>query len=144
MDVLIVDDNPADRRLLKMVFKNVSDELTIHACSGGKQALDFLLRQGEHADAPRPQVCLLDINMPGMNGFDVLIAMKADWRLKAIPVFMFSSSDNDGDIQICYENHANGYIQKPMELVELENIARSLSNFCVNILRHAPPAVHLN
>lgn len=142
MDILIVDDNPADRRLLSMIFKKVSDDLKIHSVSGGQQAMDFLLRKSGFEDAPRPTACMLDINMPGMNGFDVLIAMKNDWRLKSIPVFMFSSSDNDGDVQVSYENHANGYIQKPMSLPELESVAVSLSNLWLNVLKHAPATGH--
>ena len=139
MDILIVDDNPADRRLLTMMFQKVGEDLTIHTCSGGNQAMDFLLQEGNFVDAPRPQACLLDINMPGMNGFDVLIAMKGNRLLKTIPVFMFSSSDNDYDVQVSYENFANGYIQKPMALPELENIVRSLTNFWTRIIKHARP-----
>lgn len=135
IDILLVDDSHADRTLVRLAFQRISRDVQLHLCESGSAALDFLNRRGKYASAPRPQACLVDINMPGVNGFDFLETVKKDSRLRTIPVYMFSSSDDDADVQKSYERHASGYIQKPMERGELESLLKTLTKYWTKVIK---------
>lgn len=126
IDVLIVDDSATDRMLLRDAFAKTGAAVTIHECSTGEQALDFLNHRAPFTAAPRPQVCLVDISMPGLSGLEVLEAMKRDEALRALPVIIISNSDRDADIAAAYEGQASAYIHKPLRAEDLEAIVAAL------------------
>jgi len=126
--ILHVEDSPADARLLREGF---SDDLHshLHWVSDGREALQFLKQEPPHEDAPRPDLVVLDLNLPHRSGIDVLESIKTDADLKAIPVVLLTSSDSPGDIEAAYRNHANAYLVKPMDIDECESIAEQLEAF---------------
>jgi CheY-like chemotaxis protein len=114
--VLIVDDDPGDALMLRESFGQVGRDSRFHLVPDGQRALQFLRRAGEYADAPRPGLVLLDLNLPGLHGLDVLAQIKADPDLMIIPVIVVSSSQDPADITDSYTLHANAYIVKPHDL----------------------------
>ena len=114
-DLLIVDDDPIQMRIFRHLLEKLGCEHRCHSAENGLQALEFLRRQGAYLNAPRPELILLDLNMPGMNGCELLVQIKRDPELRSIPVIMFSSCSDDNDIGRCYWEHANAYVQKPRD-----------------------------
>ena len=117
--ILLVEDSPEDFETTERAFRKSGLRNPIYRCSDGEEALDFLFRRGEFADpekAPRPGVILLDLNLPGTDGREVLAEIKADPRLKQIPVVVLTTSDDDRDVDACYRAGASSYIQKPVDL----------------------------
>ena len=129
MDVLVVDDNLADTALLCTVFEDLKLVHRLHVVTDGEAALSFLHKRGEHAHAPRPDLVLLDLNLPKVHGHAVLQQVKAHADLRTIPVMVFSSSAAAGDIANSYEHGANAYLVKPLELEDLEALVRALAAF---------------
>lgn len=128
-EILVVDDNPVEFRLMQEAFEAPGIRNRLHAASNGEKALAFL-RHGEgFEDAPRPDLILLDINMPGQNGLDVLDAIKKDPSLKTIPIVMLTSSGEKKDIDQAYSLHANGYVRKPVDLDDFIVVMGSIENF---------------
>ena len=121
--ILLVEDSPEDYETTERAFRRSGLKNPIHRCADGDEALDFLFRRGEHADAPRPGVVLLDLNLPGTDGREVLAEIKADPELKQIPVIVLTTSSDDRDVAACYKAGANSYIQKP---VDLEGFMRAI------------------
>src|SRR5438552_4072790 len=115
VDILLVDDNVGDVLLTKEALKGVKLHNTVNVAKDGVEAMEFLRRQGEFADAPRPDLVLLDLNMPRKNGCEVLAEMKGDPDLRLIPVVVLTSSDADADILNAYHLHANCYVTKPVD-----------------------------
>jgi two-component system, chemotaxis family, response regulator Rcp1 len=111
--VLLVEDNPADVRLLQEAFNDSPEPYELHTVIDGEAAMDFVHRRNEHADKPRPDLVLLDINLPKRNGHDVLQEMKQTPGLVRIPVLMLTSSDSVMDVVKAYDHHANAYIANP-------------------------------
>jgi chemotaxis family two-component system response regulator Rcp1 len=126
--LLHVEDSPADARLLKEGF---SDTVCshVHWVSTGAEALNFLKQEPPHGDAPRPDIVVLDLNLPNRSGIEVLECIKTDPDLKIIPVVLLTSSDSRGDIEAAYRNHANAYLVKPMDIDECESLAEQLEAF---------------
>lgn len=126
--ILHVEDSPADARLLKEGF---SDDVRshLHWVSDGAEAMKFLNQEPPHGDAPRPDLVVLDLNLPNRSGIEVLEAIKTDADLKVIPVVLLTSSDSPGDIEAAYRTHANAYLVKPMGIDECESIAEQLEAF---------------
>ena len=131
IDVLLVEDNPGDARLAREAFKEGSTELDsrLHHVKDGVQALDFLRRAGDHASASRPDIILLDLNLPLKDGREVLAEIKTDDELKTIPVLILTTSQAERDIYETYDLHANGYITKPIDLDEFADVVASIKNF---------------
>jgi CheY-like chemotaxis protein len=113
-NLLIVDDNLAQSRLFEVLLSSLHGPYKCHHTASGQEALDFLYCRDIHRDTPRPELILLDLNMPGMNGCDVLRRIKRDGDLRRIPVIMFSLGNNDWEIGECYAEQANAYIRKPL------------------------------
>ena len=112
---------------------------TLHHVWNGEQALEFLARTGEYADAPRPDIMLLDLNMPKMDGRAVLAQIKSDPQLMTIPVVVLTTSEAEEDILRSYELHANCYVQKPVDLEKFMSIVGLIENFWLSAVR-LPPA----
>ncbi|MEM9245364.1 MAG: response regulator [Cyanobacteria bacterium P01_F01_bin.153] len=130
--LLIVDDNQASIRLLREAFRDRSTALDIVAVQDGTDALNYLYRKGQFANARRPSLILLDLNLPRKNGQEVIAEIKTDPQLKTIPVVVLSNSRRQKDIDASYKLHANCYIQKPSSLKQLLTVARRIDEFWLN------------
>ena len=127
--LLLVEDNPGDVRLTREAFREVDGSVQLHVASDGVEAMAFLRREGEHAVAPRPDFILLDLNLPRMDGREVLAHIKADENLHTIPTVILTTSDADADILKSYELNANAYLKKPVTLEAFESLVRSINDF---------------
>lgn len=114
--ILLVEDSPEDFETTERAFRKSGLKNPIFRCSDGDEALEFLFRRGRFADVPRPGVILLDLNLPGTDGREVLAEIKADASLKQIPVIVLTTSSDNRDVQACYNAGASSYIQKPVDL----------------------------
>jgi CheY-like chemotaxis protein len=113
MDVLLVEDNPGDARLAREAFRNSDAVVDLHIVRDGEAAMEFLHRGGIHINAPRPDLIILDLNLPKLGGREILTKIKYDKNLRTIPTIILTSSDVETDIQYCYEHYANCYFRKP-------------------------------
>jgi CheY-like chemotaxis protein len=137
-DVLLVEDNPSDVYLTQVAFRRNSPETRIHVVEDGIQAMAFLRQEGAYASAPRPDLVLLDLNLPRKHGRKVLREIKEDAALKGIPVIILTTSTAEADIALCYEEYANCYIAKPVDFDEFERVVREIESFwfqCVRLPR---------
>ena len=135
IDILLVEDNPGDRRLTAEALKEARIGNELHAVNDGAAAIAFLRRQGEYVDAPRPGLVLLDLNLPKMDGREVLREIKQDPGLKSIPVVILTTSEAAQDISNTYEAHANCYITKPVDFEQFMNVVRSIQDFWVTVVQ---------
>lgn len=115
IEILLVEDNPADARLTREGLEQAELDHRLHIVEDGHEALAFLRRDGEHSDAPRPDLVLLDLNLPRVNGHEVLRQVKDDPTLTEIPIVILSTSDDPDDIRTSYEYHASSYVTKPVD-----------------------------
>ncbi len=129
LEVLLIEDNPGDIRLTKEALRNGDVAVSLNVARDGVEALDFLHRQGSFATAPRPDIILLDLNLPRKSGREVLSEIKVDPNLKRIPVLVMTTSRADQDIDRAYSLNANCYITKPMDLDEFLRIVKSIEDF---------------
>jgi CheY-like chemotaxis protein len=129
VDVLLVEDSPGDVRLTREAFRAANGAVRLHVASDGIEAMAFLLREGANADAPRPDFILLDLNLPRMDGREVLAHIKADPGLRTIPTVILTTSDADADILHSYQLNANAYLKKPVTLEAFENLVKSINDF---------------
>jgi CheY-like chemotaxis protein len=129
LQVLLVEDDLADVALMENAFAEHVVRSHLHHVADGEQALAFLRRQDPYRDAPRPDLILLDLNMPRVDGRQVLTEVKADGDLKAIPVIVFTTSATDSDISSSYSAHANAYVTKPIDLDEFDRVLAEIRNF---------------
>jgi CheY-like chemotaxis protein len=129
LQLLLVEDNPGDVRLTREAFRDVDGSVQLHVASDGVEAMAFLRREGTHVDAPRPDFILLDLNLPRMDGREVLAHIKADPGLRTIPTVILTTSDADADILKSYELNANAYLKKPVTLEAFESLVRSINDF---------------
>jgi two-component system, chemotaxis family, response regulator Rcp1 len=127
IDVLLVEDSDSDARLVKYAFEELGENATLFRVRDGREAIRFLNRQEPYEKAPRPRLVLLDINLPGTNGHQVLQHLKSMREGPFIPVVIFSSSVNPSDLQEAYDKGANAYIRKPMDLNELVGAVQRLN-----------------
>ena len=132
--ILLIEDNPGDRRLIIEVMKAGRLTTKLNTVEDGVKAMDFLRKQGDYADAPTPDLILIDLNLPKMSGQEVLTKIKTDSKLKRIPVVVLTSSESDGDIGQCYDLHANCYIAKPADIEKFNTVVRSIENFWFSIV----------
>jgi CheY-like chemotaxis protein len=138
--ILLVEDSPEDFETTERAFRRSGLKNPIIRCADGEEALDFLFRRGSFAEAPRPGVILLDLNLPGTDGREVLAEIKADPQLQQIPVVVLTTSSDDRDVRACYKAGASSYIQKPVDLEGFMQAIERLNDywFEVVILPKAP------
>jgi len=129
LSILLVEDNPADARLVSEFLDSPATTGRLSAVSDGEAAMDFLRRAGRYSEAPRPDMVLLDLNLPVKNGLEVLAEIKGDPELKRIPVVILTGSARSEDIARAYELHANCYIIKPADIDDFARMAKSLDDF---------------
>jgi chemotaxis family two-component system response regulator Rcp1 len=129
LNVLLVEDSPGDVRLTKEAFREANTSIQLHVVTDGVEAMEFLRRQGSHSASPRPDFILLDLNLPKMDGREVLAHIKEDEGLKTIPTVILTTSDAEGDIAKSYELQANCYLTKPARFEEFESLVRSINDF---------------
>ena len=135
-DILLVEDEPADAHLVRAALKENKVFCNLHHVLDGVEALAFLRRQGEnYRDAPLPDMILLDLNMPRMNGREFLAAVKADAALQAIPVVVLTTSDVERDVVVSYKLGAAGYITKPVDMAQFIDAIRQLGNYWFTLTR---------
>jgi CheY-like chemotaxis protein len=135
IQILLVEDNPGDVRLTVEALKGAKVANQLHVGGDGEEAIDIQRQRGRHADAPRPDIVLLDLNLPRLDGRDVLADIKADADLAKIPIIVLTSSTAEADIQQAYSLHANCYISKPVDFIEFISAVRSLEGFWLKIVR---------
>ena len=134
MRILLAEDNPADVALIEEVFEELELRCELSVAYDGVEAMDFLFHRGDHADTPRPDFVLLDLNMPKLSGREVLTAIKNDEELRTLPVIILTSSKADEDIRQCYRDHANCYLAKPGDLDEYLKIVDWIQRFWLSIV----------
>ncbi|HEU4771624.1 MAG TPA: response regulator [Candidatus Binatia bacterium] len=135
IQVLLVEDNPGDVRLTKEALKEgkLLNQLTV--VGDGVEALSFLRKEGVYADAPQPELILLDLNLPKKDGREVLAEIKADPNLRRIPVVVLTTSSSEEDILKIYDLHANCYITKPVDLEQFMGVVKSIEDFWVSVVK---------
>lgn len=138
IDILLVDPNPGDARLLTESFEDASIANRILTVHDGETALEVLHQRGDHRDVPRPDLVLLDLQLPGVSGAEVLSELKGDPELKQTPVLVLTSSDAEEDIARSYDLNANAYVQKPVDPDEFVTLARSIEGFWLTVVRLPP------
>ncbi|MBI2711015.1 MAG: response regulator [Actinobacteria bacterium] len=135
IEVLLVEDDPGDVLLTREAFEEFKLRNNLHVVSDGVEALEFLSRRGSHADAPRPDLVLLDLNLPRKDGREVLAAIKGDDALASIPVVVLTTSDAEEDILRSYRLHANAYVQKPVDFERFIEVVRRIDDFFVTVVK---------
>jgi chemotaxis family two-component system response regulator Rcp1 len=138
IDILLVEDNPADVRLTREAMKEGKVLNRMEVVKDGEEAMEFLHRRGEYAEAPRPDIVLLDLNLPRKDGREVLAEIKEDPDLRRIPVVILTSSREDRDILKSYDLHANCYITKPVDLEQFIEVVRSIEDFWLSVVKLPP------
>jgi chemotaxis family two-component system response regulator Rcp1 len=138
--VLLVEDSPGDVRLTREAFKDAKVHIKLHVASDGVEAMDFLTQKGNYPDAPRPDLILLDLNLPKKDGREVLEEIKESPTLKSIPVVILTTSASEADILRSYRLHANCYITKPVGLDGFLEVVKSIDSFWLSIVKlpHEP------
>jgi CheY-like chemotaxis protein len=131
--ILLVEDNPADVRLIEVALGGVDAPVRFTVAPDGAAALRALHHDGEYADAPRPDLVLLDLNVPVISGREVLAALKGDDALRSIPVIVMTSSNAPADIDYCYQIGTNGYVNKPIDLDGYLRVVRSVADFWLSV-----------
>lgn len=132
--VLMVEDNPTDVLIAREGFSRAKMLNTLHVADDGIEAIEFLNRRGKYADAPRPDLIVLDLNMPRKNGQEVLAEIKTDDNLKNIPVVILTTSKSEDDISKAYGLHANCYISKPVDFDEFTTVVQAIHDFWLSVV----------
>jgi CheY-like chemotaxis protein len=138
MHVLLVEDDPGDVLMTREAFEHYKLRNVLDVVTDGEQALQFLRRSGDYADAPRPGLILLDLNLPRLDGLEVLAEIKADPVLKVIPVVILTTSQAQQDVLRSYALHANAYVSKPVDFEGFMEAIRQIDNFFVTLVKLAP------
>jgi len=131
IEVLLVEDDPGDVVLIREAFEHNKVYNALHVVSDGVQALEFLRREGDYADAPRPDLMLLDLNLPRKDGAEV----KEDTELRTIPVVVLTTSEAEEDIARSYDLHANAYVSKPVDFDRFIEVVRQIDDFFVSVVK---------
>jgi CheY-like chemotaxis protein len=134
-EVLLVEDSPGDVRLTREAFKDAKVHINLHVAPDGAEAMAYLGREGEHANAPRPDLILLDLNLPKKDGRQVLEEIKGNPALKSIPVVVLTTSGSEEDILRSYRLHANCYITKPVGLDGFLKVVKSIDSFWLSVVK---------
>jgi two-component system, chemotaxis family, response regulator Rcp1 len=135
IEVLLVEDSPGDVRLTQEAFKDAKVHINLHVASDGVEAMAFLGREGKYASVLRPDLILLDLNLPKKDGREVLAELKDSPELKSIPVVILTTSASQADIQGSYEHHANCYITKPVDLDGFLKVVKSIDSFWLSVVK---------
>lgn len=135
IDILLVEDNPGDVRLTQEGLKEGKVRNNLHVVMDGVEAMAFLNREEKYADAPKPDLILLDLNLPRKDGREVLAEIKADEKLKHIPVVILTTSTADEDIIKIYNLHANCFISKPVDLEQFMTVVKAIENFWFTVVK---------
>jgi chemotaxis family two-component system response regulator Rcp1 len=138
LQVLLVEDSPGDVRLTREAFRDSEVPISLHVVSDGVEAMEFLQHEGAHGSAPRPDIILLDLNLPKMDGREVLARIKQDDDLKTIPTVVLTTSEADADIMKSYQLHANCYLSKPGQLEAFERLVKSTTDFWMTKVKLPP------
>lgn len=138
INLLLVEDNPADVELTRVNLEQAKIYIDLQVVMDGEAALDYLFQREAYIDAKRPDLVLLDLNLPKVNGIEVLTQIKNDSDLKGIPVVVLTSSEADSDVVNAYANHANAYVTKPIGLDSFDKIVKSIENFWLTVVKLAP------
>jgi CheY-like chemotaxis protein len=136
--VLLVEDDPGDELITREAFEENRVRNMLHVVRDGEEALDFLYRRGRYADAPRPGLILLDLNLPKFDGREVLAQIKSDPELMAIPVVVLTTSEAEEDVLRSYQLHANAYVTKPVDFDRFLSVVRQIDDFFVSLVRLPP------
>ena len=134
IEVLLVEDNLGDVRLTREAFREADPSIRLHVATDGVEALAYLTREGANVNAPRPDLILLDLNLPKMDGREVLSHIKEDASLKTIPTVILTTSEAEADIEKCYQLRANCYLRKPVQLDEFESLVKSINDFWLTMV----------
>ena len=138
VEILLVEDNPGDVRLTKEALKEGKVYNNLHWAKDGVEAMEFLRQEGKHAKAPRPDIILLDLNLPKKDGRVVLASIKSDARFKHIPVVILTTSEAEEDVLKSYELHANCYVTKPVDLEKFIHVVQSIDRFWLTVVTLPP------
>ena len=138
IDILMVEDNPGDVRLTRESLTSAKLRNRLEVVPDGVEALAFLRREGKYAQAPRPDLILLDLNLPKKDGREVLAEIKADEHLRRIPVVILTSSQAEKDIVAAYDLHANAYVGKPVDLEQFMTVVKAIEGFWMEIVKLPP------
>jgi two-component system response regulator len=137
--ILLVEDDPGDELMVREAFADDALHCVLHTAGDGEQALDFVYRRGGFADAPRPDFILLDLNLPRVDGREVLRTVKADPATAAIPVIVLTTSSAVEDLMACYGQHSNAYITKPTQYDDFVYIVRRINEFWLRTVQLPVP-----
>jgi CheY-like chemotaxis protein len=135
IEVLLVEDDPGDVLLIQEAFEFNKVHNNLNIARDGEQALAYLRREGEYADAPRPDLVLLDLNLPRKDGREVLQEVKTDDDLRTIPIVVLTTSEAEEDVLRSYQLHANAYVTKPVDFDRFVSIVRQIDDFFVSVVR---------
>ena len=135
IDVLLVEDDPGDVLMTREAFEEHKLRNNLHVVNDGVEAVSFLRREGEYADAPRPGLILLDLNLPRKDGREVLADIKADEALRSIPVVVLTTSEAEEDVLRSYNLHANAYVTKPVDFERFIRVVQQVDDFFVTVVK---------
>jgi len=135
IEVLLVEDDPGDVVMTREAFQDYKVRNQLHVVNDGTEAMAFLRQEGEYADRPRPDLVLLDLNLPKMDGREVLEAIKSDPDLSSIPVVVLTTSENEDDVLRSYSLHANAYVTKPVDFERFIEVVRQIDDFFISVVR---------
>jgi CheY-like chemotaxis protein len=135
IDVLLVEDDPGDVLITREVMEHNKIAKTLHVASDGQEGLDFLYKRGAHADAPQPDLILLDLNLPKYDGRQLLEQIKSDADLCHIPVVVLTTSSAEEDVLTSYKLHANAYVTKPVDVDQFMRAVRQIDEFFIQVVR---------
>jgi CheY-like chemotaxis protein len=135
IEVLLVEDDPGDVLLIREAFEDNKVSNRLHVVSDGVEALEFMRQAGEYADAPRPDLVLLDLNLPRKDGREVLQEVKEDDALRTIPVVVLTTSQAEEDVLRSYDLHANAYVTKPVDFDRFIGVVRQIDQFFVSVVK---------
>jgi len=139
IQILIVEDSPSDAFIVREALKQAQEPSDVHCVRDGVEAIEFLHRRGPFVDAPRPDIMLLDLNLPRKDGRELLAEIKSDEKLKSIPVIVLTSSAADQDVSRAYSLHANCYLTKPADFSQFKEMVRAIENFWFKNVTLPPP-----
>jgi CheY-like chemotaxis protein len=135
IDILLVEDDPGDELITREAFEHNKIQNNLHVAHDGEEGLDFLYRRGKFTDAPRPDLILLDLNLPKYDGRQLLEKIKSDENLSLIPIVVLTTSSAEEDILRSYKLHANAYVTKPVDLDQFMSAVRQIDEFFVQVVR---------
>jgi CheY-like chemotaxis protein len=135
VEILLVEDDPGDVLMTREAFQDYKLRNQLHVVNDGVDAMSFLRQEGEHADKPRPDLVLLDLNLPRMDGREVLEEIKSDPELASIPVVVLTTSEAEDDVLRSYSLHANAYVTKPVDFERFIEVVRQIDDFFVTVVR---------